>query len=333
MKIRPNAFKADPKYAYMGKLSADFNIPLHNDITLKMPADKGSGFVKNIFFEDSFCIRYYHFSLKEDMPFHWFYDSEADELLYKLMFTCTSLPSPYNHSQAFMELGKQHSTVLYIGDDNEEQVIPANTWITRIALIFTKEWLAENFPDASFKITEISESLNQKLLPSYITEAMGYTYYNIINEMAREMDKDIFPMIHIKTKSLVLLNEFLSRLVQSNPAQAVEQQSIYHDTILKVEKRLQDYLLTSMPSIAALSAEFNMSPSTLQRHFKMVYGKNIYQYYLEQKLAIGKELIASKKKTISEVAYLLGYNKINSFSKVFKKYFGILPKDVNITKK
>jgi len=100
-----------------------------------------------------------------------------------------------------------------------------------------------------------------------------------------------------------------------------------------VEQRLQDFLLTSMPSIAELSAEFNMSPSTLQRHFKIVYRKNIYQYYLEQKLAIGKDLIASKKKTISEVAYMLGYNKINSFSKAFKKYFGMLPKDVNTNHK
>ena len=335
MKIRQHAFKADPMYAYMEMLSMDFDVPLHNDITLKLPPEQGSGFIKNIFFENDLCIRYYHFSLKQSRPFHWFYDTESDELLYKLMFTCSSanvineMNDLLNDPQCLTE----NSTVLHSADANTPQIIPANTWITRIALMFTKEWLEENFLDASYKISEMVKLLSKKHRPSFITEAMGFSYYTIVNEMAKEMDKDIFPVIHIKTKSLFLLNEFLNKVVEANDAENFDQKSLYAETISKVEQRLQQYLLTSMPSIAQLSAEFNMSPSTLQRHFKIVYGKNIYQYYLEQKLAIGKELITSKKKSISEVAYMLGYNKINSFSKVFKKYFGVLPKDVNALNK
>ena len=335
MKIRPFAFKADPLYAYMEKLSSDFGIPLHNDITLKIPADKGSGFVKNIFFEDNFCIRYYHFSFRKNMPFHWFYDSEADELLYKLMFTCAPSPAPADNPGVLNDPHclTQNSTILYSTDSDMPQIIPANMWITRIALMFTREWLEDNFPDASEKISEMVKLLSKKNMPSFIAEAMGFSYYTIVTEMAKEMDKEIFPVIHIKTKSLVLLNEFLNKVMETSEADNAEQKTLYYDTILKVEQRLRQYLLTTMPGIAELSAEFNMSPSTLQRHFKVVFGKNIYQYYLEQKLFIGKELIASRKKTISEVAYMLGYNKINSFSKVFKKYFGILPKDVNAASK
>lgn len=331
MKIRSFSFGTDPMYAYMAKLSVDFNVPLHNDITLRLPPEKGLGFIKNIFFEDNFCIRYYHFKLNSSMPFHWFYNSEAEEPLYKLMFTCSPSETILNDKTVSNDPGcfKENSTILYSADYDVAQEIPADAWITRIALIFTKEWLEENFADASYKIAEMIGLLNNRHLPSFIVEAMDYSYYSIVNEMAREMDKDIFPVIHIKTKSLVLLNEFLNKVVETSESDTIEQKSLYYDIIIKVEQRLQDFLLTSMPSIATLSAEFNMSPSTLQRHFKIVYRKNIYQYYLEQKLAIGKDLIASKKKTISEVAYMLGYNKINSFSKVFKKYFGILPKDVN----
>jgi AraC-like DNA-binding protein len=333
MKIRQHAFKADPMYAYMEKLSIDFNVPLHNDIALKIPPDKGSGFIKNIFFEDDFCIRYYRFSLKNSMPFYWFFDSEADELLYKLMFTCSSSPVPVDKESALTDPQclTDNSTILYTIDPVAPQIIPANTWITRIALMFTKEWLEENFLDASLKITEIVKLLSKKNMPSYINEAMGHSYFSLVNDTAREMDKDIFPVIHIKTKSLILLNDFLNKVVETS--ETIEQKSLYYDTIIQVEQRLKQFLLTTMPSIAQLSLEFNMSPSTLQRHFKIVYGKNIYHYYLEQKLAIGKEMITSKKRSISEVAYMLGYHKINSFSKVFKKYFGVLPKDINSVKK
>ena len=98
--------------------------------------------------------------------------------------------------------------------------------------------------------------------------------------MANEMDKDTFPIIHIKTKSLILLNEFLNNMMEAS--ETIEQKSLYYDKIVKVEQRLKQFLLTTMPGIAQLSSEFNMSPSTLQRHFKIVYGKNIYHYYLEQ---------------------------------------------------
>jgi len=147
------------------------------------------------------------------MFFHWFYDTEADELLYKLMFTCASQPislsvAGVNGSPCLT----QNSTILYTVDSDAPQLIPANTWITRIAIMFTKEWLEENFPDASFKITEIVKLMGKKHLPAFITEDMGHAHYNMVNDMAKEMDKEIFPVIHIKTKSLVLLNEFLNNL-------------------------------------------------------------------------------------------------------------------------
>lgn len=336
MKIRPRSFRDDPMYAYMEKLSIDFNTPLHNDITLKIPPDKGSGFIKNLFFEEDFCIRYYRFNLNSSMPFHWFYDTEANELLYKLIFTCSSkdVPAPGNADVNDPGCLTVNSTILYSIDPASAQVIPANTWITRVALMFTKEWLEQNFLDASCKITEMVKLLGKNNMPSFIAETMNDSYYSIVHEMVKEMDRDIFPVLHIKTKSLVLLNEFLNKVVRGNESQlSVPEKTLYYDTVVKVEEQLKQYLHTSMPSIAQLSSEFNMSPSTLQRHFKMVYGKNIYQYYLEQKLALGKDLISSKKKTISEVAYILGYNKINSFSKVFKKYFGVLPKDINSAKR
>jgi len=334
MKVRSYAFQADPMYAYMEKLSVDFDVPLHNDITLKLPVDMGTGFIKNIFFENGCCIRYYNFSVKNSMPFHWFYETESGELLYKLIFTCGADPlTPADENFTAPDGNTKPPAVLYMADPGAAQILPAGTLVTRIALLFTQPWLEENFPGASLKIARMVKLPSSNHPPSFITEAMGHSYYTLVKEMIKEMDKDIFPVIPIKTKSLELLNEFLNKVVESIDAENIERKILYSDTINRVEKRLCEFLLTSMPGIAQLSAEFNMSPSTLQRHFKVVYGKNIYQYYLIQKLAIGKALIASKKNTISEVAHMLGYNKINSFSRVFKKYFGVLPKDVNALNK
>jgi AraC-like DNA-binding protein len=37
-----------------------------------------------------------------------------------------------------------------------------------------------------------------------------------------------------------------------------------------------------LPSRKELAKEFAMSESTLKRHFKAVYGKTMYEYYLEK---------------------------------------------------
>jgi AraC-like DNA-binding protein len=43
-------------------------------------------------------------------------------------------------------------------------------------------------------------------------------------------------------------------------------------------------------------------------------------------------MLENEHKTISEVAFILGYNKTNSFSKAFRKYFGFLPRELKFSR-
>jgi AraC-like DNA-binding protein len=75
-----------------------------------------------------------------------------------------------------------------------------------------------------------------------------------------------------------------------------------------------------------------MSDSNLKRHFRIVYGKNIYEYYLEKKMSLAREMILNEENTVSVVAYSLGYEKVSSFSKAFKKMYGVLPSNLKQNK-
>lgn len=310
---------------YMVKLSHDLKFPLHNNCIL-IPPSKGTGFIKNILLEQGFCIRYYHFRLHEDLLFNWFLDSSNVDPVFKLVFTLPSYPA---EQEAIGRNEADYSTVLYSTDFVRTNFIQKDTWVNRLVLMFTKQWLADNFIEASNKIAEMVTILLTKNKPTFISEIMQQSHYMCANEIAREMNKEAFPIIHIKTRSLILLNDFLNKIVERDVAHLSANQTLYYSEITKVEKKLNEYLDKPMPCISTLAQEFNMSESTLKRHFKIVYGKSVYHYHLEKKLAIGKEMIAAKNKTVSEIAYMLGYNKINSFSKVFKKYYGVLPKDIN----
>jgi len=50
-----------------------------------------------------------------------------------------------------------------------------------------------------------------------------------------------------------------------------------------------------------------------------------YEYYLEKKMELAKWLLQEKKVSVSETAYMLGYEKVSAFITIFKKYHHILP--------
>jgi AraC-like DNA-binding protein len=322
---------ADPLYNYMQNVSKKLECPITNHI-IEVPADQGKGFVKSFFVEEGFCIGYYHFCFKEDVHFNWNADAKAnDQQIFQLIFRLktSEFIHPEDDGSCTRNFATQDSTVLYSSDCERSGIIPQDRWYNAIAMLFTRDWLQQNFTEASNSIHEIVSLLIRKNKPTFIAEIMQPHHYDMVRGLSMEMTQKQYAPIHIKTKSLLLVNDFLDIIVNRKKSDINSNQTLYQAEMVKVECKLSNYFDKPFPNLSQLAKDFNMSPATLQRHFKIVYGKSIHQYYLEKKLALGKELIAEKKKSISEIAYMLGYNKINSFSKVFKKYYGKLPKEMN----
>ncbi len=94
--------------------------------------------------------------------------------------------------------------------------------------------------------------------------------------------------------------------------------------IWQVEKELLQHLHTAPPSIDDLARKFFLSASTLQRHFKSVFGMNAYEYYLRKKMDEAKKLLRSGQ-SVNTVSYALGYESVSHFIRIFKKMVGENP--------
>jgi len=327
MKLTTYTCEGDAMHSFMETLSSHLKAPLKNN-TISIPENLGSGFIKNLFLEKGLCIRLYHVRLKADTLYQFFYEEGCGEALFKLTFSIDPSDFPLSLARPTPKSIYENSAVLYSTDFTRTSMLPRNQWINRLVLLFTKDWLEENFAEASSAIAAMVELLITKNKPTLISEMMGADHYISINELANEMNQASFPLIHIKTKALTLTNNFLNKIVYRDPEDISAHHTLYYSQVISVERKLAGYYDKQMPCISELASEFNMSQATLKRHFKQVYGKTIYHYYLEKKLALGKKLINHNHKSVSEVAYSLGYNKINSFSKAFKKCYGILPSEL-----
>ena len=92
--------------------------------------------------------------------------------------------------------------------------------------------------------------------------------------------------------------------------------------------QLMNYIDThiyTIKKLEELAPKFNYSYGYLSGLFQRTTGKTLSEYLKHRKMETGKALILEKKKSISEIAEMLGYN-LYSFSKAFKNTYGISPK-------
>ena len=88
-----------------------------------------------------------------------------------------------------------------------------------------------------------------------------------------------------------------------------------------------DTHIYSLQKLEDIAPKFNYNYSYLSKLFKKVTGKTLLEYYRNRKMEIAKTLILEGKKTIGEIAEMLGYT-LYSFSKAFKAAYGVSPKNM-----
>ena len=79
--------------------------------------------------------------------------------------------------------------------------------------------------------------------------------------------------------------------------------------------------------IVKMALEFGMTPTRFRSVFKTLTSKTPKGYIIENKMNHARKLLQSGQYNVSEVAYMLGYDDIFYFSKLFKRKIGKSPKN------
>ena len=288
-----------------------------------MPPGMGKGTVNCIAIEDGICAGSYDIEFMEDQYFTFPTNKDhADKSLFRLVFSLGANTQEPGRSPFWVNTNK---TSFYSINFERRAFLPQNRRYRSIDLIFSKQWLENNFSTRSTRIYKLVQLLCKKKDPTLLAELLDKKTYLLAEQIAEGMQSNNISLLSIKASVFTLMNNFIHRAVQRSQRNIKRNQSLYYDQIIEIEKTLAKYYTDELPCISVLAREFNISASTLKRHFKNIFNRSIYDYYLNQKMALGMAMLEEKKSSVSEVAYKLGYQKVNSFSKIFKKHFGILP--------
>lgn len=102
--------------------------------------------------------------------------------------------------------------------------------------------------------------------------------------------------------------------------QKISNRSPVYDTIASI----RDYIVQNADqkiSIAAISRQFNLASDKLQKVFLEVFEQEIKVFIRTTKMNKAKELLLSTNKAVEEIAWELGFESSNGFSRNFIKHF------------
>ena len=159
-----------------------------------------------------------------------------------------------------------------------------------------------------------------------------------INEaliLSEEEQKSIITIFEqIEREYLLPIDNFSQEVVISNVdllltycnryynRQFISRKTNYNGLLIKVEKILATYFNVAnektLPTTTFLASQLNLSPKYLSDCLKQLTGQTTQQLIHEKLIEYAKDQLTTTELSVSEIAYKLGFEYPQSFSKLFK---------------
>jgi AraC-like DNA-binding protein len=113
--------------------------------------------------------------------------------------------------------------------------------------------------------------------------------------------------------------------------QFITRKTVSNDLLLKVEETLNDYfnnaetLKRGLPSVDFLASQVNVSSHYLSDMLRNLTGQNAQQHIHSKLIEKSKDFLMTTNLSVAEIAYQLGFEYPQSFSKLFKKKTNLTP--------
>jgi AraC family transcriptional regulator, transcriptional activator of pobA len=171
-----------------------------------------------------------------------------------------------------------------------------------------------------------SYSANEALHLSDKEKSTIISIFKIIEEELNSRIDDFSQDVIISQIELLLnySNRFYKR-------QFITRKAVSNDLLQQLEEILDEYfgneqsLSLGIPTVQYLSERMNISPSYLSDMLRSLTGQNAQQHIHNKLIEKAKEKISTTSSSISEIAYELGFEHPQSFSKFFKTKTSLSP--------
>ena len=141
---------------------------------------------------------------------------------------------------------------------------------------------------------------------------------------------------HSKTLIASNIELFLNYCVRFYDRQFITRAEVNRGNLEKFERLLRDYLQSDklqtrgLPTVTWCAEQLHLSPNYFGDMVKKESGKTALEYIQLKVIDLAKEKILDTGKSISEIAYGLGFKYPQHFTRAFKKSTGHTPQEYRL---
>lgn len=182
--------------------------------------------------------------------------------------------------------------------------------------------LAKNIKQYEFFSYSVNEALflseKEELMLTAIVNQIEHEYSTVIDNYSQ----------NVIIAQLELLLTYSQRFYQR---QFITHKKTNHELLTRLEDYMSSYFNSGalanqgLPSVTRIAATLNISPGYLSSILKTLTGQNMQQHLHHKLIELAKEKLTTTNLSISEIAYELGFEHLQSFSKLFKTKTNLSP--------
>ena len=196
-------------------------------------------------------------------------------------------------------------------------------------------WALAFHPDF-IKGTSLGKRMNEYGFFSYdVTEALHISKRErqIILECFRKIKEELKTNIDKHTVNLIVSNIelLLNYCLRFYDRQFITRAHVNKDILTRFEALLNTYYQSELPqtdglpTVSYCANELNLSANYFGDLVKKETGKTALEYIQEKVIDLAKERIFDRSKSISEIAFEMGYKYPQHFTRLFKQRVGMSP--------
>jgi AraC family transcriptional activator of pobA len=157
----------------------------------------------------------------------------------------------------------------------------------------------------------------------------------IVMDCFSKIDYELEHAIDTHSKKLIVNNIelFLNYCVRFYDRQFITRDTVHKGVLERFEHLLNEYYqadkpqLLGLPSVAYCASELNLSANYFGDLIKKETGKTAQEYIQTKVIEVAKERIFDQSKSVSQIAYELGFKYPQHFMRLFKQRVGQSPNE------
>jgi len=133
--------------------------------------------------------------------------------------------------------------------------------------------------------------------------------------------------LYLESRAVELIAETLSAMAGGAVMPEGSLSARDRDRVRSVRDYLEAHIGEPL-TLEDIAKAAGMSISVMQRLFRAAHGTSVFEYIRRRSIERARDALVQDRVSVTEAAFIAGYNSPANFATAFKRQFGVSPKDV-----